>query len=415
MSRGAPATPTLGSMEAGSLTAALRARTSPKRLAFAGLVGAAICNFLAIGAVIPVLPRYVKGPVGAGDVAVGVVVGAFAMAAIVSRPLAGRLADARGRRNVLVAGMALSALAGALLFVPGGVPSLIAARLVLGLGEGAVFTAGAAWTVDLAPVERRGRLIGLFGLAVWGGMTLGPAIGEGLYAAGGYEPVWAFSILAPLAGVALAWRLEDRFTAPVATGSRPLIPRAAVRPGISLMLANFGYAAMAGFLVLHLDARGIGHGAAVFVAFAAGVVSARLAFGRLPDVLGPRVSAPIAGCMEAAGLVILALAPSLPLALVGAVVMGTGFSLLYPSLALAVVSRVPESRRGAALGGFTAFFDAGVGFGAPLAGVAVVLGGGYAAAFWLAAAAAAAGTALTISNRAMPGPTRGAESFGEPA
>jgi len=119
--------------------------------------------------------------------------------------------------------------------------------------------------------------------------------------------------------------------------------------------------------------------------------------------------------MEALGLVIIALAPSLPLALAGAVVMGTGFSLLYPSLALAVVSHVPESGRGAALGAFTAFFDAGVGIGAPLAGVAVVLGDGYAAAFWLAAAAAAAGAVLTIANRAMPGPTTGAAAFGEPA
>jgi len=402
-------------MEAGTLTAALRARTSPRRIAFAGLMGATVCNFLAVGAVIPVLPRYVKGPIAAGDVAVGIVVGAFALAAIVSRPLAGRLADARGRRNVLVGGMALSAVAGAMLFVPGGVPGLIAARLVLGVADGAVFTAGAAWTVDVAPVHRRGHILGLFGLAVWSGLTLGPAIGEVLWSAGGYGLVWAFSILAPLAGIALAWRLEDRFTARPHAGPRAWIPRPAVRPGLSLLLANFGYAAMAGFLVLHLDARGIGHGAAVFVAFAAGVVSGRLVLGRLPDVLGPRVVAPAAGAMEAAGLVILALAPSPALALVGAVVMGTGFSLLYPSLALAVVSRVPEDRRGAALGAFTAFFDAGVGFGAPLAGAAVALAGGYAAAFWLAAAAALAGTALTMANRAMPGPTRGAETFAEPA
>ena len=40
--------------------------------------------------------------------------------------------------------------------------------------------------------------------------------------------------------------------------------------------------------------------------------------------------------------------------------MGTAFSLLYPSLSLIVVT-VPETRRGAALGTFTAFFDAGVG------------------------------------------------------
>ena len=51
-------------------------------------------------------------------------------------------------------------------------------RLILGIGDGWVFTAGATWIVDLAPPERRGRVIGLFGLAVWGGLTVGPLLGE---------------------------------------------------------------------------------------------------------------------------------------------------------------------------------------------------------------------------------------------
>ena len=67
--------------------------------------------------------------------------------------------------------------------------------------------------------------------------------------------------------------------------------------------------------------------------------------------------------------------------------MGAAFSLLYPSLSLIVVDRVPETRRGAALGTFTAFFDAGVGFGAPLAGIAAALTS-YEGAFLLAAAIA---------------------------
>ena len=59
-------------------------------------------------------------------------------------------------------------------------PGLLVARLVLGAGEGAVFTAGATWVVDIAPVARRGQAIGLFGLAVWGALSAGPLIGEGL-------------------------------------------------------------------------------------------------------------------------------------------------------------------------------------------------------------------------------------------
>jgi predicted MFS family arabinose efflux permease len=80
--------------------------------------------------------------------------------------------------------------------------------------------------------------------------------------------------------------------------------------------------------------------------------------------------------------------------------MGAAFSLLYPSLSLIVVSRVSDTRRGAALGTFTAFFDAGVGFGAPLAGAAAALSS-YEGAFLLAATIALA-SATTIALAIAP-------------
>jgi MFS family permease len=359
----------------------------PARTAFVGVFAAALLAFLGLGAVLPVLPRYVRGPIGAGDLAVGVVTGAFALTAVLCRPVAGRVADARGRRIVVVVGALFSALAGVLYFVPAGVPGLLIARFALGAGEGCVFTAGATWTVDLAPRDRRGRAIGLFGLAIWSALTVGPLIGEGLLSLGGYDLVWAFAAVSPLCGALVARTIPDSHVPPPPGPRRPLIPRAAVRPGVALALANLGYAALAGFLVLHLAARGIGHGAAVFTAFAAAVVVARTAGGRLPDVIGPRRTAIAAACAEAVGLVVIGAAHSLIAALTGALIMGLGFSTLYPSLALLVVQRADDERRGAALGIFTAFFDIGMGLGGPIAG-AVAAAAGYGAAFWVAAGCA---------------------------
>ena len=61
----------------------------------------------------------------------------------------------------------------------------------------------------------------------------------------------------------------------------------------------------------------------------------------------------------------------LAITLLGAVAMGAAFSTLYPALVLIAVERVPETRRGSAVGTFTAFFDIGVGLGGPLTGAAV--------------------------------------------
>ena len=111
----------------------------------------------------------------------------------------------------------------------------------------------------------------------------------------------------------------------------------------------------------------------MFGAFATMVVLTRLVGGDLPDRVGPARVAIAAALAEALGLATIAVAHSLPVALAGALAMGAAFSLLYPSLSLIVVDRVPETRRGAALGTFTAFFDAGVGLGAPLAGIAAAI------------------------------------------
>ena len=72
--------------------------------------------------------------------------------------------------------------------------------------------------------------------------------------------------------------------------------------------------------------------------------------------------------------------------------MGAAFSLLNPSLMLIALGRVTENARGAAMGTYTAFFDAGVGFGAPLAGLAAALTD-YEGAFVFAAASRRLGAA----------------------
>jgi len=391
--------PPRSTAEAPRLVPSALAARHPGIAASAGVFLAALLAFLAIGAALPVLPAYVRGTLHAGDFAVGIVVGAFAVTAVFCRPLAGRQADRRGRRIVLVAGASAMALGGALYLLASSVAGLVAARLVVGMGEGAVYTAGATWAVDLAPEDRQGLALGLFGLSVWGGLSLGPLAGELLRSGLGYDAVWTLTAVLPLAGALIALRLPEpaRMDAAATPGPLAFFPRAAHRPGLALALANVGYAALAGFVVLHLHARGIGGGATVFTAFAVAVFASRLALSRVPDRAGARRTATAAGLLEALGLVVIALASSLALALVGAVVIGVGFSMLFPSLALMVVGEVGEDRRGSALGAFTAFFDIGVGLGAPIAGLTASLAG-YPAVFVLAAAAALCTAALAATS-----------------
>ncbi|HEX9034418.1 MAG TPA: MFS transporter [Streptosporangiaceae bacterium] len=466
------------------------------RLALVGVFGGLFAGYMGLTAVIPVLPGLVRDRLGAPDYVVGLVITATALTALLTRPVAGRLADQHGRKLVMRAGALIVGGGGALYFLPLGVTGLIAVRLLLGVGEAALFTAGAVWTVSLAPHNRRGQLIGLYGVSMWGGISLGTLLGATLQRFG-YDAVWAFSTLVPLAGLALISAVPERWAEagglpgeagagevkgrsgeagrqpgeagsgeagsgeakgqpgqatgqpgeakgqpgqakgqpgqakgqadeaggqPGGAGSQPerpagqestaaagrqpagqrrpgvlatFVPRPVVLPGTALALAAAGYSGLAAFVILMLRARGIGSGVVVLSGFSAVYAGTRLFIGHLPDTLGPRRVAAWCGAGEAAGLLVIAVAPDLAVAIIGSVVMGMGFSLLHPSLALMVMNRTDQGNQGAALGAYTSFWDLGIGVWGPLTGL-IATGLGYQAVFVVGAACAAAASALAL-------------------
>ena len=177
--------------------------------------------------------------------------------------------------------------------------------------------------------------------------------------------VWVSAAAAPLLG--RCWPCGfPRASVPHPAASRAerrWISREALRAGLGLSLAIVGYAAMAAFLVLHLDEHEVGHVAAMFAAFAASVVGCGWSAGAarplrvdpVRDRRGPGRSRGTAGDRRRAVV---------PVAVIGAVAMGAGFSLLFPSLALLVVNRCGGApRRGDR--NVTAFFDLGWASAAP--------------------------------------------------
>ena len=169
---------------------------------FLPLYAGILTSLLGIGASLGVMPFFVSEQLGGSTVEVGAAVAAVALAAVVARPLAGRLADARGYKPVMVGGILLCAATGALYALAVTFPLLMAVRLLHGVGEAAVYTAGAAWLVAICPAQRRGRVVGLFGIFMWTGITVGALVGVTLSAAG-YGAVWLFLAAVPLVGLAV--------------------------------------------------------------------------------------------------------------------------------------------------------------------------------------------------------------------
>jgi MFS family permease len=354
------------------------------------IVGAAFVGMLGFGAIIPMLPVYLHEQAGASTFVTGLMIGMSSAFALLGRLFAGKTADRKGRRLTLLLGMSFCAVAGVLYLPVFGLWAIAPARVLHGLGEGFFVTAAVAWTVDVAPDNRRAQALGFLSSGTWGGVSIGPAIGQAL---GSMASVAVFLTASSIAVMAIVFAMDEEPRPHQHVPSR-WFPRPVLLPGILLGLGNVTYAAMAGFLILLLRDRG--HGATwAFSAFAAAVLFGRAVFGGLPDRMCPRRSLFAGYACLAAGLIAILAGKGSALDLPAAALVGLGYSFPWPALASVVVAQVSVSERAAALGALNAFYDLFVAVSSAVAGAAAGHWG-FTAPFWMALACVGAAAALVV-------------------
>ncbi len=353
---------------------------------------------LPLGLVLPALPGYLAQSVDPAW-GMGLAIGAYSLAALLTRPFAGRLGDAIGCRRVLVGGAILTALSSVLYFAPAGIGTVGIARALCGVGAGAAFTVATVAVVELVPVGRRIRAIGWVGTAFWLALSVGPLLGERLVHRS-YAAVWVVSALVPLAAIVVLPAMARSTGRPRPAGGFVADVIQATRPGAALALGVLGQAAISGFLVLHLAGRLISSGGIALSVFGASIVLCRVLAGDLAERAGTTRAVLGACTLQAAGLAIIATAEEIGFALVGSVLAGAGSALIFPALAAIVAHRVPPASRGTVMGAFIAFMDIGFGVGGIALG-AIAATFGYASVFWAAAICA---IAASIVARTMRGP-----------
>jgi MFS family permease len=343
---------------------------------FVLVTASALAYFVALGVLVPVVPLVVERDLDGGGVAVGVAVGAFSLTAAILRPWAGLLGDRSGRRLLVVGGSVLLAVVVATYTLADGLGALVVLRVLTGVGEAAVFVGAATAVQDLAPPSRRGEAASYFSVAVYGGLALGPALGEAVLDGAGADAAWLVSAGCCLVAAGLgSW--TPRFP-PGESGGRPaarpsLLHHAGLGPGLVLGLSLIGFAGFTTFVPLYVDEVGADSSGAVFTTFAVLVLAVRVIGARIPDRAGPVRVASTALALLGLGLAAMALLRSEPGLYGGTALFALGTSLLYPSLMRLVVDATPASERSSAVATFSIFFDLSQGLGAPALGVVVAL------------------------------------------
>jgi MFS family permease len=366
------------------------ATTIRARLLNANFVRALVvtfCYFMCIGMLQPELPRYIVGPLAGNGLAIGAAMTTFLFTACALRSVAGSVTMKYGNKRIIIVGCAIVALS-ILGYGQGGLPGLLAARAITGAGEALVYVGISALILDLAPANRAAEATSYFTVGLFGGLAVGPIVGEFLRQHLSYASVWIFAASCAAAAALATCTVHEAHSVPVRAktvklaaprwrGSmRRVVQPDAIGPAILFAVSMIGYAGFNAFVPLYVGRVGMTSAGPVFALAAVVIIVLRLIGARIPTALGALRCSLASFALQGSGWLIVAEWTTRTGLFVGTGIAAVGVSLLYPALFTAAVNRAPRSERGFAIGTFTMLSDLAVGLGAVVLGGVVTFSGG---------------------------------------
>jgi MFS family permease len=340
----------------------------------------------------------------------------FGVTKAVTNYLAGRFSDRFGRKPVLVAGWLVAAPVPFLLMWAPTWSWVLAANALLGVSQGLTWSTTVIMKIDLAGPERRGLAMGLNEFAGYFAVA-GSALATGVVATHyGLRPEpFYLGVVFVAVGLMLSVVLVRETKHHVAAESKlqavlPIDPPGGEAPTAravfwrtTLLDKNLSSVSQAGlvnnlndgmawglfplfFAAAQLSLTQIGTLAAIYPA-TWGI--AQLFTGAWSDRVGRKWLIASGMWVQAAGIALIAVSSAFATFAGGAVLLGIGTAMVYPTLLAAIGDVAHPSWRASSVGVYRFWRDLGYALGAVLAGVtADALG--LAAAIWIVAALTAA-------------------------
>jgi MFS family permease len=344
---------------------------------------AGLCFWASITSLLPTIPLYLDEELGATKPQIGLVMGAFALGLLPSRFGLGPLADVKGRKLVLYIGTFVAATAPLCYLLVNSIPLMAAIRGFHGISI-AAFTIGySALVADIAPIDRRGTVIGYMSLVNSIGMAIGPALGGFLEAATGYDTLFivsaAFGTLGFL-GISQVWEpSRPQSISPVQTRQQrwvgilkyfQLWGKPSLRtPAFVMLMVGLIFGTLVTFLPLYIKASGLNLNAGLFYS-AAAIASfcVRAVVGRASDRLGRGIF--ISGgltCYLLSMLMLWMSHNSITL-LIAAILEGMAAGIVIPMMITLITDRSSPQERGRYFSLCIGGFDVGIACAGPLFG-----------------------------------------------
>jgi MFS family permease len=347
----------------------------------------------------------------------------FGLVKALTNYAAGRLSDKLGRKRVLVAGWIAALPVPFLLMWAPTWNWILAANVLLGVSQGLAWSATVIMKIDLVGPLRRGLAMGLNEFAGYGAVSLAALMTGYIAAAHGLRPApfypgVAFAVIGLVLSV---WFVRDTHghvraeiresrspaPSPVSLSQWEIFKRTSVadrdlssvsqaglvnnlNDGMAWGLFPLAYAAAG------LSLTEIGWLAAIYPAVWGG---GQLLTGALSDRTGRKWLIVFGMWVQAAGIGLIALSRAFPGFSGGAVLLGLGTAMVYPTLLAAIGDVAHPAWRAGSVGVYRLWRDLGYAVGALLAGIAADLLGMRAAVGFIAALTFASGLFVAVRMR----------------
>lgn len=326
----------------------------------------------------PTFPVYIKNLINDLSI-VGLLSSVFLISAMLVRPISGYLTDIYNKRKIFIGGLFLLCIGIVGYIYIKSIPGIVFARVLHGIGMGLATTAFGALASQNIPPSRMGEGMGLFGLGMVLGMSIGPLIGLQLMNSYGAQVAFAvaggFSMLGVLLIVAIYRKTSysnmnlPAVDTPRRIGKLFTIEKSALVPAGLVFFIGIVVSAITTYLALYAVDRGISNIGYFFTVQSVAVLLSRLINGRLADKKGYAVVI-IPSFICLAGAMLLLFWAKTPLFfLIVAFLYGLGYGTLTSACqALSVLKAKPE-HRGLAISTYYLGMDAGNGVGTILNGI----------------------------------------------
>ncbi len=319
---------------------------------------------------IPTIPVYLSR-FEAKEAEIGFLIGIFSISSLVLRPVVGRALLKIPERTFMIGGSILYVFSSvAYLFAPPFLPLLIV-RLLHGIGMAFFSTAVFTLVARIIPQNHRGRLVSYFYLSNNLSFAVGPYFGMLIINNLNFVSLFLICAALSLASLFLTLKLSKEKACPIEDRSlkvQTIVTREVLSPSVIAFMLNLIWAALNAFFPLYALKHGMTNPGIFFIFVALTLIFGRIFGAKILDTYDRKKI--IFPCLITIiiALTLLIFSTTLPLFIAVAVILGSGWALLYPSLMIFAIENAGPAQ-GPAMGTFTAIADLGAGIGPMIMGV----------------------------------------------